>query len=354
MNQLQKALSVIFNTHRLKEKILIVPSFSQGHQITESLVKDGHSYINLRINTLSSLAHEIIALDLVKESITIFPETSILIIIEDLFTEIRGKKDSYFQNLEPREGMVDALAWAIRELRMCGIRSDEITPKHFLNRKKGSEIKELLTKYESLLKYNHYADKPEIMRRAMEKLKTEKTVPDNKLYLFISDTPYTALEKQFIEALPGEKIVLPHDKVKGFSFPQRYLEPTAKVEDSKVTSNIERLSWLFNPEDAPTRFEDSTVQIFHAVGRRNEVREVLRKIVSAGLKSDEVEIIYTSYDDYVSLIYDMARKFDINITVEEGLPITITHPGKAALGFLSWVSSNYESIKLKQLKGVCT
>jgi len=350
MNQLEQAVSDICNTYCLREKILIVPSFSQGHQITESLVKDGFSYINLRINTLSSLAHEIIALDLVKESITVLPETSILIIIENLFTEIRERNDSYFHNLEPKEGMVDALARAIRELRMSGIRSDELSPKHFLSEEKGSEIKELLDNYESLLKDSHYADKPEILRRSVEKLRIEKSTPNNKLYLFLSDTPYAALEKEFIDLLPGEKIVLPHDKVKGFSFPQRYLEPTSKVEDLKVTSNIERLPWLFNPEDAPTRFEDSTVQIFHAVGRRNEVREVLRKIVSAGLKSDEVEIIYTSYDDYVSLIYDMARKFDISITVEEGLPITITCPGKAALGFLSWISSNYEAIKFKQLR----
>jgi len=77
LKRLQTALSDICNTHRLREKILIVPSFSQGHQITESLVKNGNSYINLRIKTLSSLAHEIIALDLVKESITILPETSV-------------------------------------------------------------------------------------------------------------------------------------------------------------------------------------------------------------------------------------------------------------------------------------
>jgi hypothetical protein len=53
----------------------------------------------------------------VKESITIIPETSILIIIEDLFTEIRERNDSYFHNLEPKEGMVDALARAIRGAR---------------------------------------------------------------------------------------------------------------------------------------------------------------------------------------------------------------------------------------------
>lgn len=132
MNQLQRTLANICDTQRLREKILIVPSFSQGHQTTESLVKNGTSYVNLRIKTLSSLAHEIIALNLVKESITVLPETSILIIIEDLFADIRERNDSYFHNLEPKEGMVDALARAIRELRMCGVRSDELSPEHSL------------------------------------------------------------------------------------------------------------------------------------------------------------------------------------------------------------------------------
>jgi len=48
------------------------------------------------------LAREIIALNLVKESITILPETSILIIIEDLFSEMHRwlvKHDLTFDEL---------------------------------------------------------------------------------------------------------------------------------------------------------------------------------------------------------------------------------------------------------------
>ncbi len=37
------------------------------------------------------------------------------------------------------------------------------------------------------------------------------------------------------------------------------------------------------------------------------------------------------------------------MTFEEGLPITFTRPGKAALGFISWISSNYEAVKFRQL-----
>jgi len=184
LNELQKSLSEICHSHKLREKILIVPSFSQGHQITESLVKDGIPYINLRIKTLTSLAHEIIDLDLAKASIQYLSETSTRIIIEDLFNQIREKEDSYFHQIEPKVGMADALGDAIREVRMCGINADSLAPKHFINEKKGTEIIGLLKNYEVYLQKNNYADKPEILRRAIEKLKVDKDSPDNRLYLF--------------------------------------------------------------------------------------------------------------------------------------------------------------------------
>ena len=82
-----------------------------------------------------------------KDSITILPETSILIVIEDLFTEIRERNDSYFHSLEPKEGMLDALARALRELRMSGIRSDELSPRHFLRDSKKAYMVKLKRHY---------------------------------------------------------------------------------------------------------------------------------------------------------------------------------------------------------------
>jgi hypothetical protein len=78
MNLLHSTLSEICSTHKLREKILIVPSFFQGHQITESLVKNGIPYINLRIKTITSLAHETIDLDLVKDG-SLPPKSDLLL-----------------------------------------------------------------------------------------------------------------------------------------------------------------------------------------------------------------------------------------------------------------------------------
>lgn len=349
MNQLQKALLEICRTHKLREKILIAPSFCQGHQITETFVKGGGSYINLRMKTLTSLAHEIIDLDLAEASIAYLSETASQIIIEDLFNQIRENQDSYFHALEPKEGMVAALGDALRELRIAGIKADDISPEIFVNEKKGKEIKELFRKYESNLREKHYADDPAILTRAIEKLKAGNNASDKALYLFLSDVPYSPLEKIFINLLPGQKSILPHPKAHGIAYPQRFLQHAQQSDVREITSNREKLPYLFEPEKARGTCKDTTIQLFHAVGRRNEVREVLRRIISSGLKNDEVEIIHTSYDDYAPLIYDLSCTFGMPMTFEEGLPITYTHPGKAALGFLSWLSSNYEALRLRQL-----
>jgi hypothetical protein len=137
-------------------------------------------------------------------------------------------------------------------------------------------------------------------------LKVEKDSPDNRLYLFLSDVPYSPSEKSFIDALTGEKIILPHDGGRGITYPQRFLQPPIEKKVTEITSNREKLPYLFEPEKALGVFKDSTIEVFHAVGRRNETREVLRRIISSGEKNDEVEIIQTSYDDYVPMIYDLS------------------------------------------------
>ncbi len=349
MNKIQKELSEICIKYRLKEKILLAPSFSSGHQIAESMVILGTPFLNLRINTLRSLAHEIVAVDLARESITILSDSAMLMLIEDIFNQLKEKKDSHFHDMETKEGIVAALAAAVNELRMSGVISDTLLPKQFISERKGTEMKKMLGMYEALIKERKYADNAEIFTRACEKLRSGNTHLGEQMYLVMSDIPYAALEKRFIEVLPGEKKVLPHNLPLGLSRPGRYLPSGDAGAPRKPGANIGLMPWLFDPGSAPSSFTDTTVEIFHAVGRRNEVREVFRKALNSGSRSDQIEIIYTSYDDYVPLVYGVAGKFGIGITVEEGLPVTFTKPGRAALGLISWIASGYEAAKFRQL-----
>ncbi len=349
MNRLQEELAKICKKERLREKVLLAPSFSSGHQITESMVKNGTPYVNLRINTLKSLAHEVVAADLAAKETTILSGTAGLMIIEDIFNELKADKHSYFHDMDTKEGIISALASAVDELRMNGVQSDTLLPKQFVSEAKGVEMKRLLCRYESLLTEKKYVDNASLFTLACEQLLSEKSPKGGRLYLLMSDIPYKALEKQFIEVLPGDKAILPHDVALGLSYPERYLALDGKEEPRKPSSNIELMPRLFDPADAAASFKDETVEMFHAVGRRNEIREVFRRALASGLRSDQIEIIHTSYEDYVPLCYGMAGKFGIPITVEEGLPVTFTKPGRAAIGLISWITSGYDAVKFRQL-----
>jgi ATP-dependent helicase/nuclease subunit B len=349
LNRLQEALSDVCTKERLREKILLAPSFSSGHQIAESIVRLGVPYLNLRINTLRSLALDIVAVDLAREAITLLSDTAMLMIIEDIFNELKEKNDSYFHNMATKEGIVAALAAAVNELRMNGVRSDTLIPEQFISERKGTEIKKMLWRYEALLRERKFADSAEILTLACENLRSGNASPDGPMYLVLSDASYAAVEKRFIEALQSEKRVLPHDIPSGLSYPSRYLSLNGGGVPRKPGANIDLMPWLFDPGSAPSSFIDDTVGIFHAVGRRNEVREVFRRALAAGARSDQVEIICTSYNDYVPLVYGVAEKFGIGITVEEGLPVTFTRPGRAVLGLISWIASGYEASKFRHL-----
>lgn len=349
MNQLQESLSGICLKDRMREKILIAPSFSAGLQIVESVVREGTHCLNLRIKTIRSLAHDLIAIDLASEAISLLPDTAMLLFVEDIFNGLKQTRNSYFQNMETKEGIVSALAGAIYDLRINGSRSSDLSSKQFESETKGKELKLMLQRYENFLKDKKYVDTAEILDRALKKIATGQISSGEQLYLALSDTPFGFLEKQLFEALPGEKTVLPHDIPLKLPFPRRYLPYRGKVEVPIPTTNIGLMPWLFDTESASASLADDTLRLFHSVGRRNEIREMLRRVLACGAKSDEVEIIYTSYEDCVPLIYVAAQKFDINMTVEEGLPVTLTRPGRAALGLISWIASDFEAVKFRHL-----
>ena len=348
-NSLLKNLTEICQKYTTEEKILIVSSFSQGHQIAESLVRSGTPFINLRYKTPLSLAHETIDLDISKQSLTFLPDSSMLIVIEEIYSLLHSDENSYFNKLAPKEGIIGVITSAIKELRMCGIKSKDIFPEQFINKKKGSEIKKFLDTYEKYLSDKKLVDTPEVLSLAIDKISGKTGANDNKLNLILSDIPLSPLEKKIIDLLPDKKILLPSSPAHGLIRPERYLPVQEEEESPKALTNIERMAWLFSPEDSPDNFKDSTVQIFHSVGRRNEIREVIRRIISFGTKCDEVEIITAEYSDYVPLIYSTTKKFDIDVTFAGGLPVLFTHVGQALKGFLLWISSGYEAVKLRKL-----
>ncbi|OAT79409.1 PD-(D/E)XK nuclease family protein [Desulfotomaculum copahuensis] len=119
-------------------------------------------------------------------------------------------------------------------------------------------------------------------------------------------------------------------------------------ERPPVASGVERLAWLYRVAGAPPPACDGSVQCFHAHGITAEVREVLRRIMAAGLSLDQVTVVYTS-EAYIPLFYELTRRFGLGLTVAGGIPVSFTRPGRALQGLVEWIKSGFSARVLGDL-----
>ena len=115
------------------------------------------------------------------------------------------------------------------------------------------------------------------------------------------------------------------------------------------------LRWLPRPGDAPPPVGDGTVEFFHAVGEVNEVREVLRRVAAAEVQLDDVELLHTDVETYVSLIYETLAALvpdagglgdDLPVTFADGIPVRFFRPGRLLAAWVRWICEDYPQSRL--------
>jgi len=340
--------------HLLDEKIFIVPSYQIGHQIGERLCKAGYSWINLRFVTSASLAQQVAGYELSQNGIEQINAALSTILVDRIFRRLQESgKLEYFGELTPSSGVINAVYSAIYSLRMAGIKSEELKPEAFNNPRKGNEVKQLLRAYEEELKKKKLIDGPGLFSLAIKNV-NNKTEDKNKYFLCFKDFPLSQVEKTFITKLAGERLVLiPQDIFYGVRRPQRLWEngqkeitaPSSK-DHKVVSSDLERMPWLFAPYKAPKPFNNNTIELFRAVGKVNECREIMRKIIAEKIAFDEVEVIYPSASNYADIFFLLAAKTDLQITFSEGIGVGFTTPGKVFSGLLDWFEGGFKVSEL--------
>jgi len=335
--------------HLLDEKIFIVPSFQVGHQIGERLCKAGHSWINLRFVTSASLAQQVVGYKLSQSGIKQINAASSTILIDKIFRRLQDSgKLEYFGELTPSFGVINAVYRAVYSLRMVGIKSGELKPELFSSFKKGNEVQLLLRAYEGELKNKKLIDLPGLFSLAVNQI--ENKIDDQRYFLCLKDLPLSQVEKTFITKIAGERLVLiPQDMFYGVRKPQRLWEKGQKEiaalssEDRKdVSSDLERMPWLFAPYKSPKPFNDNTIELFRAVGKVNECREVMRKIIAEKIALDEVEVVYPSVSIYSDIFFLLAAKTGLQITYSKGIKVGFTAPGKVFSGILDWFEGGFK------------
>src|SRR5664279_123812 len=139
-------------------KWVFVPSHSLGHTIGERLALEGTNWANLRFTTAVDVALQMAAPHLVELGVNPCPDGIGPALIMRLLVELLPASANYFRPLAEQPNMADALWSTIRELRMAGLKTPDLTREAFDNADKHREIQALLSSYEQYLATNKIAD----------------------------------------------------------------------------------------------------------------------------------------------------------------------------------------------------
>ena len=326
-----------------RAKWVFVPTHAIGRMLGDRLVLEGTDWANLRFVTPLDVALRMGAPFLVERGINPSDDGLGPALIMRLLLEL-PTGPSYFRPLAAHPGMAEALWATIRELRMAGVRPDELVADAFASPAKHAELRALYRAYETFLASNARGDMATVYDEAIRHPEWCPIHPRDCWIEFPAAT-WTPLQRQWLDALPGERVTPQTLAVPGAATPRRL----AGVAVQRVAPGLDApLAFVLSPETAPPAPPAQRIALFHAGGREAEVEEVFRRILAEGCSLDQVEIACGS-DDYTPLLWEKACRYDWPVTLASGLPAALTRPGRALVGLCAWVESHFAAGPLRRL-----
>src|ERR1700730_12520746 len=184
----------------LEEKVLIAPSLAVGHTLVERLAREGHPWMNLRVETIRTLALELVGPELAREGLRLVSRAQALALVEQACGEFLVP-GSYFGELRDRPGFHRALQRTFDELRAAGISTAALPTGAFADRRKRDELRGILARYDAALAAARCVDRAEILRRALAAAEGGRRPPGDRIYLVPEGLELSPVERALLERL---------------------------------------------------------------------------------------------------------------------------------------------------------
>lgn len=344
-NRLVESISALCRRFPTQEKWLVVPDYRLGYQWLENVALGGVPVFNLRLVTLPSLALRLASRAMREAGRRYLQSLEYELLVGEVMTRaLSGQGYLPRGKLDP--DLVKAVRKTISDLRTAGLRAKDLDPRAFSPPEKGQDLAALLSGLEEQLERRKLMDYADVLREARCALRGGESPLPSGLRLALPrdmESRLLKLERELWEALPGpSKEALETDD-------------TGQPEEVEGRGDAALLAWLSMPYQAPRPTGDGSVDMFRAVGETNEVRQALRRCLKEGIPADRVEILHTDYRTYVPRILELCSLlFPENaegppVTFSEGIPLSLTRPGRAMLGWISWIREDFSRERLAEL-----
>ena len=332
-------------------KVLVARTRGEGKELLRQVALRGQSWVGFEVTTVRPLAMRIAAAGLAGTGckvIDAFDEQALVeqAIDEALLTGRLSGSRSRFPALAEKVGFRDAVRHSVAALRLGGIRASSVRAATPSPSGRQQLIAAVLGRFEGLLRADNLADTATVLEAATRALDGDMARPPLEASTFlVPGLSDRGLAGRFVRGLQRRGAgILKTDPVEGLHVPRGLLWDVAPPEaPGSYLHAVERRDGQGSPQAR------SRIELFAAGSVYDELRGVLRRVMEAGARWDEVEIIASDPALYGSALHALADPLGIPVTFAVGLPVERTRPGRVVTSYFKWIESGFQESLFRAL-----
>ncbi|HEX7120679.1 MAG TPA: PD-(D/E)XK nuclease family protein [Longimicrobiales bacterium] len=322
-------------------KLLICPRPAEGRELLHALALAGVPWAGWEATSIRQLAHDVVALDAAREGWRTADDFDVLALVDDAIDAVVERGEAGPFGTEAGAGYRDAIRRSIETLREAGLGPAEVRRAARPGDTKTAALAAVLEEVESRFERRRLLDRPALLRAAVDALAAERVALPSAALFLLPGHRLGGVAGRFLRLLveKGGARLLPTDSVIGLEDPPGILWRAPK----EATGPLSRLHAPVDGERGPG------VELFAAATPTDELREVLRRAISAGIPWDRIEIVACDARVYGAALDALARRLDIPVTYAAGLDVRRTRVGRAAEAYLRWISEGFPAEVLRRM-----
>ena len=231
-----------------RAKWVFVPTHAIGRTLGERIALEGTSWLNLRFVTPLDIALRMGAPFLVERGVHPSEEGLGPALMMRLLFDL-PLEHGYFRPLADHPTMAQALWTTVRELRLAGIRPEELKAEVFSSPAKHAELVALLGAYLHFLDQHKRGDMATVYEEAVKHPEWCPIQPQD-CWTELPDTIWSPLQRSLIDSMPGERLYPRAFELSGVRVPRRVVSRKTDRLMADVATN--ELAFLMSPASAPS------------------------------------------------------------------------------------------------------
>jgi RecB family exonuclease len=374
--------------HPYDRKLLVGSMPAEGRELLRSLSLAGRAWVGWEPCSLRQLAHGVVAMVLARRGLRTADPFDVMALVDRAIdrAELEGRTPAFPGGVPGTYR--DPIRRTVEALRLAGLSGAAVGARAGGDPKLGM-LAAILSSYEAGLKEAKLVDGPAILALAAEALEgarsateaagggMEGAAPPTDAVFLLPGLAVRGVQGRLIRALldRGATVLATDDPV-GLDAPAGRLRAASSgaggplvrlhgvsmraVDGGPGGSPGDGAAGPLGPpgdgvvvpggssgDGAPAG--DPAIELFAAATPADELREVLRRVVAAGIPWDRVEVVATDVATYGVALDALARRLGIAVTHSAGLPLSRTRVGRAMDAYFRWIADDFVVDPIRRL-----